>query len=167
MLIHIGLGLFYYSPSLAHCFSRPCWLCVIKFLILNSAPLMLSRWRKTSCPLACFDEHQRYTHKQDSFLTVCNHLSYHWWYWKHFLLCGQLRQNVIINFMALFYQWGLTASRLQSHSEEAIHFLPESSQKFLVLIWLSSKGWKAESTLKQPNGFEHRTLGLGIQCLNH
>ena len=36
--------------------------------------------------------------------------------------------------MTPFYGWGSTASRLQSHYEEAVYFLPLSSQKFLVLI---------------------------------
>ena len=49
------------------------------------------------------------------------------------------------NFMALFYGWSSTASR---------HFLPLSSQIFLVLILLTSGGWKAESILEPPNGFE-------------
>ena len=53
-----------------------------------------------------------------------------------------------------------------SHFEEAVYFLPFSSQKFLVLILLTSEGWKAESTLEPPNGFEHGTAGLGIQHLN-
>ena len=44
-----------------------------------------------------------------------------------------------------------------SHSEEAVYFLPLSSQKFLVLILSTSQGWKAESTLKPPGGFEHGT----------
>ena len=34
-----------------------------------------------------------------------------------------------------------------SHFEEAVYFLPLSSQKFLVLILSISEGWKAESTL--------------------
>ena len=38
------------------------------------------------------------------------------------------------NFMVPFYGWGSTASRLQSHIEEAVYFLPLSSLKFLVLI---------------------------------
>ena len=42
-----------------------------------------------------------------------------------------------------------------------------SSQKFLVLICLTSEDWKAESTLEPPNGFERGTPGLGIQWLNH
>ena len=49
--------------------------------------------------------------------------------------------------------------------EEAIYFLPLSSQKFLVLILSTSEGWKTESTLEPPSGFEHGTPGLGIQCL--
>ena len=54
-----------------------------------------------------------------------------------------------------------------SHFEEAVYFLPLSSQKFLVLILATSEGWKAESTLKPPSGFKHGTLGLEIQPLNH
>ena len=37
-----------------------------------------------------------------------------------------------------------------SHFEEAVYFLPFSSQKFLVLILSISEGWKAESTLETP-----------------
>ena len=54
-----------------------------------------------------------------------------------------------------------------SHFEEAVHFLPLSSQKFLVLILSTSERWKAASTLEPPSGFEHGTPRLGIQCLNH
>ena len=54
-----------------------------------------------------------------------------------------------------------------SHFEEAVYFLPLSFQKFLVLILPTSEGWKAESTLEPPSGFEHGTPGLGIQRLNH
>ena len=54
-----------------------------------------------------------------------------------------------------------------SHSEEAVYFLPFSSQKFLVLILSISEGWKAESTLEPPSGFEHETPGLVIQRLDH
>ena len=53
-----------------------------------------------------------------------------------------------------------------SHLEEAVYFLPQSSQKFMVLILPNTEGWKAESTLEPPNGFGHRTPGLGIQRLN-
>ena len=41
--------------------------------------------------------------------------------------------------MDLFYGYG------------TVYFLPLSSQKFLVLILRTSKGWKAESTLNVPN----------------
>ena len=54
-----------------------------------------------------------------------------------------------------------------SHFEEAVYFLPLSSQTFLLLILPTSEGWKAELTLEPPSGFEHGTPGLGIQCLNH
>ena len=64
------------------------------------------------------------------------------------------------------FLWGSTASRLQSHYEETVYFLTLSSQKFLKLIWLTLEGWKAESTLEPPSGFEHGTPELGIQRLN-
>ena len=41
---------------------------------------------------------------------------------------GQLTKT--LKNMAHFYGWGSTASRLQSHFEEAVYFLPLSSQKF-------------------------------------
>ena len=69
--------------------------------------------------------------------------------------------------MALFNGWGSTASRLQSHYKEAVNFLPLSSQKFLVLIWSTSEGWKAELNLEPLSGLEHVTPGLWIQHLNH
>ena len=53
-----------------------------------------------------------------------------------------------------------------SHFEEAVYFLPFSSQKFLLLILSTSKGWKDESTLEPPSGIEHWTPGLAIQRLN-
>ena len=63
------------------------------------------------------------------------------------------------NFMAPFYEWGSTDARLQNHYEEAVYFLPLIFQKFLVLIWSTSKEWNAESTLEPPTGFEHGTPG--------
>ena len=53
-----------------------------------------------------------------------------------------------------------------SHFEKAVYFLPLSSKKLLVLILSTSEGWKAESTLEPPSGFEHGTTGLGIHPLN-
>ena len=52
-----------------------------------------------------------------------------------------------------------------SHFEEAVYFIKLSSQKFLALILSTSEEWKAEFTLKPPNGFEHVTPGLEIQRL--
>ena len=49
-----------------------------------------------------------------------------------------------------------------SHFEEAVYFLPFISQKFLILILLTSEGWKAELTLEPPSGFEHGTPGMDI-----
>ena len=52
------------------------------------------------------------------------------------------------NFVAPFYGWGSTGSRLQSHFEKAVYFLLLSSQKSLVPIWSTWEGWKAESTVE-------------------
>ena len=41
---------------------------------------------------------------------------------------------LILNFMAPFYGCALTVSRLQSHCEETVCFLPENPQDILVLI---------------------------------
>ena len=54
----------------------------------------------------------------------------------------------------------LTVSRQQSHYQEAVYFLALSSQIFLVLIWSTLEGWKAESILEPPKGFEHDNPGL-------
>ena len=77
------------------------------------------------------------------------------------------RQKTTTNLCLLFYEQGSTVSRLQSKYEETVFFLPLRHQKFLVLIWSTSEGWQAESTLVPLRGFELETPGLGIQCLNH
>ena len=70
------------------------------------------------------------------------------------------------NFMAPFYGWGSTASRLQPLRGGSLLFTTEFPD-ILVLTLSTSEGWKAESTLEPPSGFEHVTPGLGIQRLNH
>ena len=55
------------------------------------------------------------------------------------------------NFMAPFYGWGSTASRLHSHYKE---IFTTSFQKFLVLIRSILEGWKYEMTLNPSSGFE-------------
>ena len=62
---------------------------------------------------------------------------------------------------------GVQLPQGKSHFEEAVYFLPLSSQEFLTFILSTSEGWKAESTLEPPSGFEHGTPGFGIQRLNH
>ena len=62
---------------------------------------------------------------------------------------------------------GVQLPKGYSHFEEAVCFLLFSSHKFLVLVLSTSEGWKVESTLEPPSGFEHGTPGLGIQRLNH
>ena len=55
--------------------------------------------------------------------------------------------------------------RLQGHYNETDYFLPLSPLKFLVLIWSTSKGWKAELTLKPPSSFEVQGLLFSIDSL--
>ena len=45
-----------------------------------------------------------------------------------------------------------------SHFEEAVYFSPEIPG----LILSTSEGWKAESILEPPSGFEQGIPGLGI-----
>ena len=54
------------------------------------------------------------------------------------------------HFMTPFYGWGLAASMLRSHFEEAV---------YLGAIY--------QSTLEPPNGFDRETPGLGTKRLNH
>ena len=49
---------------------------------------------------------------------------------------------------------GVQLAQGYSHVEEAVYFLPLSSQKFLVPILSTPKGWKAELSLEPPSGFE-------------
>ena len=71
------------------------------------------------------------------------------------------------NFMASFYGWGSTISKLQSHYKETVYFLPLIPQEYLVLISSISEGCKVESTLEPLRNFESGTPGLGIQRLKH
>ena len=70
------------------------------------------------------------------------------------------------SFMAPFYGYSSNASRLESLWGGSLLY-NISSQKFLVFILSTLEGWKAKSTLNPSNGFEHGTLGLGIQHLNY
>ena len=63
--------------------------------------------------------------------------------------------------MPPLYGWIFIAWRLQSYFEETVYFLPLRPQKFVVVIWLTLKKWKTESTLESPSSFER------IQHFNH
>ena len=67
------------------------------------------------------------------------------------------------NFMAPFYVWGSTASRLQPLQGGSLLF----TTKLQEIPGTTSERWKAGSTLEQPIRFEHGTSGLWIQRLNH
>ena len=63
--------------------------------------------------------------------------------------------------MAPFYRWGSTASRLEPLRGGTLlfttKFLGNSATHFIDL-----EGWKADSTMELPSGFEHGSPGLGI-----
>ena len=69
--------------------------------------------------------------------------------------------------MGPFLMDGVQLPQGQSHFDEAVYFVPLSSQKSLVLILSASEGWTAESSLELPSGFEHGIPGLGIQRVNY
>ena len=50
--------------------------------------------------------------------------------------------------------------------EETVCVLPISLQEVLEFIWSTLEGWEAKLLLEPPSGFELRTQGFGIQCLN-
>ena len=63
--------------------------------------------------------------------------------------------------MAPFYGWDSTTSRLEPLWGGSLLFttkFPEIPGTYLSTL----EGWKAESTLEPPSGFEHRTPGLGV-----
>ena len=62
---------------------------------------------------------------------------------------------------------GIQLSQGSSHYEETVYFLPLRLKECLVLIWSTSEGWKAESTLVPLRGFEPETPRLRIQRPNH
>ena len=59
-----------------------------------------------------------------------------------------------LNFMAPFYEWVATVSRLHSHYEGSL------------LVTTQFPGVPG-THLEPPSGIEPRTPGLGIQCSNH
>ena len=94
--------------------------------------------------------------------SLSNDIGYKSFHLKTFLV----EQKNLKTLQPLFVD-GVQLPQGHSHFEEAVYFLLLSSQKFLVLILSTSEGWKTESNLEQPSGFEHGTLGLGIQSINH
>ena len=63
--------------------------------------------------------------------------------------------------MAPFYGWGSTASRLEPLRGGSLLFTTKfqgnSGTHFIDL-----EGWKADSTMEPPSGFEYGSPGLGI-----
>ena len=75
-------------------------------------------------------------------------------------LCGDTSTLIFcpllfnFNFMAPFNGWGSTASRLQSHYEEAVYFLPQISLKFPVLVWSTSEDKRLSRSWSQTVVFK-------------
>ena len=90
----------------------------------------------------------------DAFLWV-----YQWQILSHYSVLVWSHQEIKKKTLWPLFMDGVQLPQGYSHFEEAVYFLPFSSQKFLVLILLTLEGWKAESTLEPPTGFEHRTPG--------
>ena len=86
-----------------------------------------------------------------------------WWLLlKHYHRPKSSRHNLSNlkkKIMTPFYgQWGSIVSRLQSHYDQMAYLLPLSPQKFLVLLWSTSEGWKAESTLNSSSSLNMKPL---------
>ena len=67
--------------------------------------------------------------------------------------------------MTPFHGCGSTASRLQIHYKKAVYFLPLTYKKLFGTHLIDFLRMKDQVVVKVS--FEYRTLGLGIQCLNH
>ena len=88
---------------------------------------------------------------------------------------GEHSCNIKKEIMTPFYGWGSTVSRLQSHYEETVYFLPFSSQEILVLNWLTSEKdeklswpWSLPVVLKPgPMEYESSTLTTRLLILFH
>ena len=69
--------------------------------------------------------------------------------------------------MIPLYGWGSAVSRLEPLSGGSLLFTAKFPEIRDASISSNSEGWKAESTLESPSGFEQGTPGLGFQRLNH
>ena len=65
---------------------------------------------------------------------------------------------------SLVMDW-VQQSQGNSHYEETVYFLALSLYEFLVPMWLTAEGWKAELTLEPPSGIKPRTPGLKSSTL--
>ena len=68
------------------------------------------------------------------------------------------------NFMAPFYGWSWTASMLEPLRGGSLLFTSKFPETPGAILW-KSEGWKADSTLEPPSGFERGTRGFVIQRL--
>ena len=91
-------------------------------------------------------------------------LCFYSWSWTYLSRCPSICcknfKNVWFNFLE-----GVQLSQGYRVTTRKVYFLPLSSQKFLVLNWWNSEGWKAELTLQPPSGFEPKTLNWESKAL--
>ena len=79
-----------------------------------------------------------------------------------FKIVMNLKIKIFKNFMAPFYGWGSTASRLEPLRGGSLLFttnFPEIRGTYFIDL--------GRMTLEPPSGFEHGPFGLGILHLNH
>ena len=81
--------------------------------------------------------------------------SWQWWWHYVFFMEKYLVSSYLFSFKEKLHGRFPWRGFTMSYCEEAVYFLPPSSQKFLVLIWSTPEGWKAELTLDPPSCFEH------------
>ena len=77
---------------------------------------------------------------------------------------------MVINFFKLYdpFLWmGFNCLKATEPLRGSSLLFTTKFPEVIVLIWLTSEGWKAESVLDPPSGFEHQTSELEIQCLDH
>ena len=66
---------------------------------------------------------------------------------KHMEHSPQITKTLLKKTLWPLFMNGVQLPQGHSHFEEAVYFIPLSSQKFLELILSTSEGWKTESTL--------------------
>ena len=99
---------------------------------------------------------------QKTLILLLHNISFPKTFWNALAIFLTIYQSQKIK----LYGWISTVSRRQSHYEETVYFLPQSSQEYPVLISSISEGWKVESTLGPLSDLESGAPELGIRHFN-